>query len=144
MSAVQPLCILMGVKPHKISKETYLCLEAELFAKICEALTEYFRNQQKEYFNVMKFTTRMENAMLEENFIRLIIDDVLLTKEYTAKGIAQYADTHEDVVCEVMLGINTNPSAKLLRRVIELHRTVRKELYQNIMKKIVLEYSNTL
>ena len=78
--------------------------------------------------------------MLEANFVRLIIKDILATEEYNLKGIAYYTDTHEDVVQEVIDGRNTNPSATLLRRSIDLHRLVRRDLYHSIVKKIATEY----
>lgn len=78
--------------------------------------------------------------MLETNFVRLIIKDILATEEYDTQGVARYAYTHEDVIQEVIDGRNLNPSAMLLRRSIDLHRTVRRELYHSIMKKIAAEY----
>ena len=78
--------------------------------------------------------------MLEENFIRLVLNDILSTNEYTLEGIANYVDTHEDVIHEVISGRNSNPSAMLLRRAIELHRLVRNELYSAFMKKIAEKY----
>lgn len=38
------------------------------------------------------------------------------------------------------MGHITSPSALLLRKIIELHRSVRKDLYREIMKKIMEEY----
>lgn len=56
------------------------------------------------------------------------------------QGIARYADIPEDVVNELASGLNTKPLATCLRKVIELHRLVRRELYQTIGKKIVAAY----
>lgn len=140
MSATELLCRLIGVDPSKVSKEECMLLEAELFYSTCEELKEYFRNQHKEYFVLMKFTMEMENIMLEENFIRLVIKDILLSNEYTLEGIAHYTGTHEDIVHEVISGRNSNPSAMLLRKTIELHRLVRSELYSTFMKKIAAKY----
>lgn len=140
MSAIEPLHRLIGINPHGLSGEECVLLEAELFYSICEELKEFFRNQYKEYFCLMKFTIDMENVMLEENFIRFVIRDILSTKEYTLEGIAHYVNIHEDVVHEMILGRNSNPSALLLRKTIELHRSVRGDLYNTIMKKITEKY----
>ena len=78
--------------------------------------------------------------MIEKNFIRLVLSDILSTGEYTIQGIAQYTDTHEDIINELASGLNTKPLAICLRKVIELHRLVRRELYQAIGKKVVSEY----
>jgi len=140
MAATELLCHLVGVDPSKLSREEILILEAELFARICEELREIFREQYRDYFRLMKFTVEKENAMLEANFVRLVIKDILSTEEYNLSGVAYYADTHEDVIHEVVDGRNTNPSATLLRRCIDLHRSVRRDLYHAIMKKIAMEY----
>ena len=78
--------------------------------------------------------------MLEAKFIRLIIQTILSTDEYTLEGIANYTNTHEEVVHEIFCGQNPNPSAIFLRKLIELHRTVRRDLYQEITKKITSKY----
>lgn len=140
MSATEPLCHLIGIDPYKLSKEENVFLEAELFYWICETLKEHFKKQHMAYFNLLKFTTSMENLMLEENFIRFVMKDILITQEYTAEGIANYVDTHVDVIHELIMGRNSNPSAVLLRRTIELHRSVRRELYTELMKKIAEKY----
>ncbi len=140
MAAMELLCHLVGINLSKLSREETLLLEAEFFARICEELKEVFRKQHRDYFRLMKFTIEKENMMLETNFVRLIIKDVLSTEEYNLQGVACYTDTHEDVVQEVIDGRNTSPSATLLRRSIDLHRSVRPDLYHSIVKKIVTEY----
>lgn len=140
MSAMEPLCRLIGVNPTNLTKEENFLLEADLFSRICEDLKEVFREQHREYFYLMKFTKEMENIMLEAKFVRLIVQTIISTDEYTIEGIAKYTDTHEDVVQEIYTGQNSNPSATFLRKLIELHRTVRRDLYQEITKKITSEY----
>ena len=140
MSATEPLCHLLGINYRKFSREENIFLEAELFVRICDELKEVFRQQYKDFFYLMKLTTEMEDAMLEENFIRLIIKDILSTEEYTVQGIACYTDTHEDIVHELASGLNTKPLATCLRKTIELHRSVRRELYHAIGKKLASEY----
>lgn len=140
MSAIEPLCLLFGIEPAKLSKEENILLEAELFSRLCEELKEIIREEYKDYFLLMKLTRDKENIMLESKFIPFFIEDILATKEYNLKGIALYADTPEDVLHEAYAGLNLYPSAILLRKIIELHRTVRRELYQKIVKKIALEY----
>lgn len=140
MAAVELLCHLIDVNPSKLSKETIILLEAELFARIYDELKNDFRKQNKDYFRLLKFNLKKENTVLDSMFIRLVLTDILSTKEYSLKGIAQYTDTHEDVIQEVIDGRNTNPSAVLLRRSIDLHRSVRRDFYRSIMKKIATEY----
>lgn len=140
MSVMEPLYRLVGVTPSRLTEEQSLLLEAEIFARICEELREIFRKQHREYFRLMKFTTEMENMMLESKFVRLIIQDTLATGEYNLEGIAHYTDTHEEVIEEMMIGRNASPSATFLRKLIDLHRSVRPELYKEIVKKVTENY----
>lgn len=140
MAAMELLCQMVGINPSRLSRKEIILLEAELFARICEELKEIFRKQYRNYFHLMKFTLEKENIMLDSMFVRLVIKDILSTEEYNLKGIAHYIDIHEDVIQEVIDGRNTNPSATLLRRSIDLHRSVRRDLYRIIMKKVTTEY----
>ena len=55
-------------------------------------------------------------------------------------GRLRYSDTPEDVIQEVIDGRNIRPSAIFLWKIIELHRSVRRDLYDAIIKKIVNHY----
>lgn len=140
MAATEPLCYLLGIDANKLSKEENLLIEGYLFTCICAVLKEFYKEQNRNYFRLMKFTQEKENSVLENYFISSIIKDILNTKEYTVAGIAHYTDTPEELVEELASGHNTSPSAKFFRKVIELHRSVRRDLYSLIVKKIVTEY----
>jgi len=137
MSAVEPLCLLFEIDSVTFSKEENYLLEAELFLLICDELKEILREQHQEYFQLMKFTMEEENTMLELKFVGFIIQDILSTKEYDIDGIAHYSDTHVDALNDACTGLNKYPSAILLRKIIEIHRTVRRELYQKIKQKLL-------
>ena len=143
MPAIQPLCIMIGINPKDLSKEENLILEAELFSRVCEEIKEEFRKHYAQYFRWLKFTTKEENIMLEANFLRLIIQDIIATEEYTLQGVACYTDAPIDVIQEIFDGRNTNPSTCVLRKTIDLHRTLRRELYFTIIKKIAMTYLTT-
>jgi hypothetical protein len=136
MPAAEPLCRLVGIDPAKLTKEVNLILEVELFTRLCEALKDGFKEKYRDYFRIVKCTVEVENAIVEANFVRCVINDILSTEEYTLDGIACYTQTPEEVVHELAIGWNTSPSAVLLRKIVELHRTVRRELYEDMMKKI--------
>lgn len=139
MSTVQPLCLLLGIRPHQFLREELLFLEAKLFVRICEELKEIIRKQNKDYFRIMKFNIEKENTMLEVKFIRCIINDILSTEEYDLPGVALYTDAPEDVIYELASGCNTNPTFLLSRKIIELHSTVRPQLYHEIANKLKQE-----
>ncbi|MEO8400311.1 MAG: hypothetical protein ABI597_00770 [Gammaproteobacteria bacterium] len=140
MPATEPLCNVIGLKPHNLSREEFIVLEIELFVSVCEELKEILKTHYKDYFRFMKFNEEMEKVMLEDNFIRFVINDILLTEEYSLQGIAHYTQTTEDVIEDVASGLNPAPSLPLSRRIIDLHRSVRPNLYREIMKKITTEY----
>lgn len=137
MSAMKPLCQLAGIDPNQLSKEEKIVLEAELFVRFCDELKGFFSTQYQDYFRTFKFNIKMEDEEMEVNFVRCIINDILLAEEYSLLGIACYTNTPEDVIYEIAIGKNTNPSSLLVRKIIEIHRSIRPELYRAIIKKII-------
>lgn len=142
MPAMEPLCQMLGINSNGLSKEENSILEAKLFTHIYEELKEIIKSHYKDYFQLMKLNKDMENNMIETEFLRCIINDILSTKEYSLPGIACYTNTPEEVIQEVIIGNNNNPSFAFSRRIIELHRTVRPDLYQAITKKIIENYAH--
>lgn len=136
MSTVELLCRIVGVDSEKLSKEENLLLEAELFYQICDELKKMVSAQFREYSQLLKFDSEMEEVMIEANFMRCIVNDILMSEAYTLSGIAYYTRMPEDIIYEVAAGCNTSPSLYLSRKIIEIHRNVRPELYREIMKKI--------
>ena len=139
MSSMEPLCLLAGIDPKKLSKEKKLLLEAEFFARIYQKLEENFRKQYKHYFNLFRFTLHKENVTVEENFARSFIQSMLSSGGYTLQGIARYTNTPEDVLLEIIAGRNPYPSAVFLRKLIELDRTERRDFYHTIVKESLKE-----
>jgi GTPase SAR1 family protein len=141
MSTPEPLCRLFGINPNNLSKEENLILEIDLFARICEELKAGFKTRYQNYFKTLKFNCESEDTIMEATYVRCVINDLLLTEEYTLSGIAHYTQTPEEIVYEIATGKNTSPSAIILRKIIELHRKARYELYDALTKKILLEIS---
>lgn len=139
MAAIKLLCHSADVNPSVLSKEENLLLEADLFSYLCRELMEMTKHQYKAYFSILKFDTNMENKIMENNFVRGVICDILSTEEYSLPGLAYYTNVPEDVIFEIVSGKNVDPSASLLRKIIELHRSVRPNLYREIMQKIMQE-----
>ena len=135
MTAMDPLCLLLGINPKRLSKEKNLFLEAECFARLYTQFENLFRKQHEQYFRLMKFNLYKENTMLGEHFGRLFMQQMLSEGSYTLPGIARYIDMPEELVREVQMGINAYPSAFLLRRVIELDRCERRDFYRGLLKE---------
>ena len=138
MTALKLLCHSAGFNSSVLSKEEMRVLEADLFSRICNELTESYKAQYEDYFRIIRFNHEMENIM-DKNLVSLIVRDILSTEEYSLLGVAYYTGTSEDVIFEIASGNNSDPSASLLRKIIELHRAVRPDLYREIMKKVICE-----
>jgi hypothetical protein len=136
MSAVQRLSDLLMEGQIKLSKEEQLILDAELFARICEELKEIIKSKNKDYYRLLKINKEKEQSMIDESFIRCIIHDILSTEEYTLPGIAYYTDTPEEIILDVASGCNKSPALLFSQKIINLHRSVRPELYIGILNKI--------
>ncbi len=137
MSATEPLFELLGWSAAQFSQEEKVILEAEIFFRFSEEFMSYYRNEQHQYFKLLKSEIDKEKTMLDADFTRLIIKDILVSEEYTLDGIACYANTHKDVIYDVVMGYNASPSVMFVKSMIALHRTVRPELYQQISRKIL-------
>lgn len=140
MSAPEPFYRLMRLPVNSTTRTERSFLEAGLFFSIRTELKELFREAHQEYFSTMNFTYEDENNMLDANFVRFIINDILVSNEYNLAGIARYSGIHTDILNELVTGLNDNPSAHILHRLIEIHHSVRRELYIKIMKRIVAKY----
>lgn len=139
MTGIMLLSQMLGININFLDRKEVIIVEADLLSRVCYVLNEMFRKSYQNYFRLMRYTTEKENSMLDHGFLCLVIRDILSTDEYDLKGIACYTDTHEEVLEDILEGRNLNPSALLLRRSIELHRSVRRELYQSIMHKVIAD-----
>lgn len=136
MSMLEIMCQTIGIlKPRNISNEEALFLEADIFSHVYESLKSFFKTHYMNYFRVMKFNLEMENTMLESNFMRYLINDILLSEEYSLTGIAYYTQTPEEVIYDLATGLNLHPSLPLSKKIINLHRDIRPDLYRDIFKK---------
>lgn len=111
-------------------------IDQVLFMQLCNALMSLLLEQNEAYFKLIKLNKNMESVMIEANFVRFVINDILASEEYTLSGIAFYTRIPEEVVYDLASGINTNPSLSLTRKMVELHRAIKPGLYQNLMRKI--------
>lgn len=88
-----------------------------------------------QYFKFLK-NHYQEDEMIDAGVIRFLINDIIATEEYSLEGVANYLRVPLDVVVDLVTGININPSLALSTKIIELHTTVRKTVYGEIIKKI--------
>lgn len=130
---------LLEIDSNKISKAEAVILEADLFARLCCELMNFFESQYQNFLHFLKSDFNTEENMLNVNLVRCMINDILSTDEYSLNGIASYTQLPEDILYDLATGQNTDPSLILSRRILELHRSVRPDLYRRIIKKIKKE-----
>ena len=140
MFAKKLLYSFEGVNYSVLSKMEIILLETELFTRLCEELKNFFKvNRYENYFHLMNFDIEMENAIMETNYVRCVINDILASEEYSLAGIAYYTDKPQDVIIDLASGQNIDPSSSLLRKIMELHRSIRPELYHELIRKILTD-----
>lgn len=144
MDATELLCNLLGIPSKNLTTQENLILEAVLFTRICDELKEIFRAKNKNYFSLINISMNKENTMLEAKFLSFLINDILMTEEYSIEGIAYHTQIPEDAICDIVSGKNVSPSLQVSRKILDLHRKVRPDLYKEVVKKITTEYLTTI
>ena len=141
MPALEPFYLLLENKRKNISKNEILLAEVLLFLQLEYALNKIINACHLHEGSISDYDDK-EDAMIENNFVRNLLEDILSTEEYTLSGIAFHLKIPEDVLSDILIGYNQTPSLVLARKIMELHKCVRRELYQYLVKKWVTE--NTL
>ncbi|HSW94124.1 MAG TPA: hypothetical protein VLJ15_07220 [Gammaproteobacteria bacterium] len=123
---------------RKLSRAESILLEGVIFVSVMEELFALFKDRDKEYRKLLKNELSEEDEIMDVNFLRHIVNDIVSTNEYTLEGIANVIRMPLDAVLEIVTGINTNPSLMLATKIIKLHSDVRREFYRALMKKIMM------
>lgn len=121
----------------RLTKTECLLLEANIFIQISAEYLETLKNQYRNYVKLLKNESDKEGKVVEVNFLRFVVNDILSTNEYTLEGIANVTHIPLDIILEIASGLNTNPSLMLAAKIIQLHSDVRRELYSDLFKKII-------
>ncbi|HTM63577.1 MAG TPA: hypothetical protein VL360_03650 [Gammaproteobacteria bacterium] len=138
MATMEYLCSMAGVDPGKLSREENLLIEVILICGICDELKEIY--QIKVPVNGVKKIIMEDKNMMHGNVINLILQDLIKSNDYTIEGVASYSNVPEDVIYDIAIGSNTNPTLEVSRKIIELHKSARVDLYQKVMQKITSQY----
>lgn len=141
MSAKEALSYLLQDNFNNLSKPESFFVEATFFLRIYENFFETLKTQYKDYLKLIKNELGMEDEMVEANFLKFLVNDILSTNDYTLEGIANFIRTPIDAVLDVASGINNNPSLMLATKLIKLHSHVRKDLYGELMKRMISDFS---
>lgn len=139
MAKIEYLHRLAGIDSSWLAKDELLLLEAVMLDSLCGELTQ----QYQAYFNHNKENNQEMANMINDHFVYLITHDLISSNEYTIEGIASYSNIPEEVITDIILGTNNNPSIEVSRKLIELHRLARPDLYKKIIHKIASHLLNT-
>lgn len=134
---------LLRIGSCKLSKAEKNLIEIKLLTAIYRELYEIFKNRYKDYLRLIKSSHDKEANMFRVSFAQELIKDILSTEEYSLSGIATHIHVPEEVLSDVASGVNNNPTFELSRKIFELHVTVRRDLYDTMMQKIISEYLTT-
>lgn len=136
MPARVPLRDLLNICSTDLTKYDTLLLEGLLYDLLYRTLKDFFRAKYTAWFHLLKLTTEEENTMLDRSFLRLIIEDTVASDTYDLEGIARYTNHDREVIEDIILDRNPQPSMELLLRLLDLHRNARPDLYAELQRKI--------
>jgi len=140
MAATEFLAQLLGFDCQALSREERIIVEAKTLTRIYAAIEAVMEIHHSDYFRLLKLDGDEKLKHLEEYFLRYIVTDIVSTGDYTIAGIAMYAQTAEDIIYDVMTGKNCTAPFAIVRKIINLHQSVRPRLYQEFMLEIIAEY----
>jgi hypothetical protein len=75
--------------------------------------------------------------MIETYFLRILVEDILSIKDYSLEKIADSINMPPDIMQEISTGTIPEPSLNLSMGILKLHSTVRRHLYDELIKKIL-------
>lgn len=114
----------------KPSKKDRLLLETILFIHLYQELIICFSEKNGH---------KKESSMVNGPVIRSIVNDLLVNNEYSLQGLANYTGYPEEVIYDVAVGMNTNPTLTLSTKIIELHAIARRDFYSELIKKVIVK-----
>jgi len=136
MPTIQPISQLVKIRPQELTNEENMLLEIELFSWMLDEIEKAFTDKTHTETELVNFSDETENTMIDVNIIKYLINDILESDEYSIAGIAYYTRIPEDIIYEIAAGINDYISLGFSQRIIELHRFVRNDAYQDILNKL--------
>jgi hypothetical protein len=139
MMKMDLISYLFRLDSYRLSKVEKLLLETKLFTFIHKELLESFKCPYRDYLRLIKYDDQ-EEIMSYTNLTQEMIKDILSTGDYSLTGIATHTHIPEEVLLDIASGMNTNPTFELSRKLFDLHVTVRRNLYDKVVEKIILEY----
>jgi hypothetical protein len=135
MAALEWLWHGTSVDSKKFTKPENWILEAELYLRIHKKIWEAYKFQYKDYFYLI--VKEEEDINMELYVIKSLINDLIKSEAYTLSGIAYYTRIPEEIIEDLFMTNKINPLITFTRKLIELHKSIRPDIYQKIIKKLI-------
>jgi hypothetical protein len=136
MAASEWLCHFIGIDSKKFSKKENCILESEIYKRILQEFWINYQNQYREYFYLIKHNFETGDNAMELYVIRCLLNDLLNNQLYTLSGVAYYTQIPVEIIEDLLIGHKTSPLVTFVRKLIELHKFAKPDIYQKIIKKI--------
>lgn len=137
MAAMELFSNLLPINHREFTTKELNLLEVRLLLELIEQIQNAFMEHYKDYFSLIHYKKDLKEMMLQENFIKTLVCDILATQEYTLAGIALYTHFPEEIIYELAVGQNKNPSFHLSMKIMQLHSMVRPGLYKELINKVI-------
>lgn len=137
MPAIQPACHLLNLVHIRTPTKELRLFEAETIACLVIELKEIFRKRYEPWITTTHSNKEEVYRMIDNQFLKDMLFDILSSGNYTLEGIARYTGFHEDLISDIASGICPHPSIFLFQKLFELHLGSKHDLYKNIRKKII-------
>lgn len=134
MSATDLLGSILKLEPNTLPKRERAMFEVVFFKYLYSELVTSFKKIIK---------NNQEKDMLDGSIIRSLVNELLISGEYSIQGLANYTGYSEDVIYDVSSGINHSPTLAFSTKVIELHFLARKEFYDSLVCKVFSQVGKT-
>lgn len=149
MAACEYLAMDIGINCKQLTDIERCLLEVEIIYQLWSEIEKLYG---RESISILKIENDMNPNITKgkganmsmKNIIQLILNDLIENEEYNITGLATYTQSTPDVIFDVVSGLNQNPSMALSRKIIELHRLARRDVYLGILMKIIKNLSNEL
>lgn len=127
MASINLLESVFKVRNRDISEKERILLEMIFLKYLYSELMQTFAPK----------VPKWDGNMLGDSVIKFLINDLLLSEEYSLKGLAEYTSYCEDVIYDVALGVNRQPTLEFSAKIVELHFLARRDLYTPIINKAI-------
>lgn len=138
MAALEKLSHFVGIDSKKFTKQENCILEAELYIRVHQEIWHAYKARNKNSFYLILTIFGKEDTIMELYVIRSLINDLLKSEAYTLSGIAYYTQAPEEMIEDLYIGHKLSPAIVFIRKLIELHKLIKPDMYQNIRKKLTM------